>query len=245
MKPLSATELLDVWEKGLNHPILHRVLILLTAASPEMDTDAVAELTIGERDTRLFQLREWMFGSRLINTATCPHCAEPIEWENEITDLYVAPSELATTKELSLQTGKYNLHFRLPNSNDIAAILDNSKDVSKAEDLLKRCIVSAERAGKTYNKNRLPKRALECLSQHIETLDPQADIRINLTCPACSHQWQILFDIANFLWNEINSWAERTLSSIHKLAGAYGWSEQQILKLSPVRRQLYLGMVNR
>lgn len=245
MKPLSAAELLDVWEKGLNQPILHRALILLTAASPEMDANAVAELNIGERDARLLQLREWMFGSHLVNTAACPNCAEHVEWENEITDLYVRPSNLATTKELSLQTDKYNLHFRLPNSNDIAAILDDSKDDSKAEDLLKRCIVSAERAGKAYNKNRLPKRALETLSHHIETLDPQAEIRINLACPECSHQWEILFDIANFLWHEINSWAERTLSSVHKLAGAYGWSEQEILKLSPVRRQLYLGMVNR
>ena len=245
MKPLSTVELLDVWEKGLNQPILNRALILLAAASPEMNANAIAELNIGERDARLMQLREWMFGSQLINTAACPKCAEPVEWENEITDFYIRPPDLTTVNALSLQTGKYHLHFRLPNSTDIAAVLDDSTGGSKADNLLKRCIVTAERAGKTYNKNRLPKRALDALSQHIETLDPQAEIRIDLNCPECSHHWEILFDIANFLWHEINSWAERTLSNVHKLAGAYGWSEQEILNLSPVRRQLYLGMVNR
>ena len=151
----------------------------------------------------------------------------------------------ATSNDLSLQTGKYQLRFRLPNSIDIAAVLDGSKTGSEPEDLLKRCIVSTECAGKAYDKNRLPKRALETLGRHIEKLDPQAEIRIELTCPECSHRWEILFDIASFLWSEINSWAEQTLSTVHRLAGAYGWPEREILNLSPVRRQLYLGMVNR
>lgn len=246
MKTLGATELLDVWEKGLNQPILHRALILLTAACPEMEPDAVAELNIGDRDTRLLQLREWMFGSRLVNTADCPHCAVHVEWESDIADLYVHPSDFpSTADDLSLQAGKYHLRFRLPNSIDIAAVLDESKEGSKPDDLLKRCIVTADCAGKAYDKNRLPKRALETLGRHIEMLDPQAEIRIELTCPECSHRWKLLFDIASFLWCEINSWAERTLSTVNRLAGAYGWSEREILNLSPVRRQLYLGMVSR
>ncbi len=219
MKSLAAVELLDVWEKSLNQPILSRALILLTAACPEMDAGAVAELNIGERDARLLQLREWMFGSRLVNTAECPCCAEHIEWENEIADFYVhRPGVSSTADELNFQTGKYHLRFRLPNSVDIAAVIDESDDSSKPTDLLKRCIVNAKRAGKTYDKNRLPKRALETLSLHIESLDPQAEMKIELTCPECSHHWEILFDIASFLWSEINSWAERTLSNVHQLA---------------------------
>jgi hypothetical protein len=95
----------------------------------------------------------------------------------------------------------------------------------------------------------LPQHALDALSQQIEKLDPQAEIRTALTCPACSHQWEVLFDIAGFLWTEINNWAERTLRSVNLLASAYGWTEREILSLSPVRRQLYQGlyqgMVNR
>lgn len=245
MIPLGTAELLDVWEKGLDQPILNRALILLAAASPEMDAAAVAELHIGERDARLIQLREWMFGSHLVNTTACPKCAEHVEWENEISDFYIHPSDLTTPNELNLQTGKYNLHFRLPNSTDIATVLESNTGDSKADDLLRRCIISAEHNGKTCNTNRLPKKALDALSYHIETLDPQAEIRLDLSCPECAHHWEVLFDIANFLWSEINNWAERTLSNVHTLAAAYGWSEQEILSLSPVRRQLYLGMVNR
>jgi hypothetical protein len=74
-------------------------------------------------------------------------------------------------------------------------------------------------------------------------IDPQADIQIALTCPACLHQWSAAFDIASHLWIEVNSWAMRILDEVHRLASAYGWSEADILELSPMRRQLYLGMI--
>jgi hypothetical protein len=111
--------------------------------------------------------------------------------------------------------------------------------------LLKRCVVSVDHAGKACDPAELSQHVLDVLSQKIEELDPQAEIRTVLSCPECSHQWQLQFDITSFLWTEINTWAERTLRSIHRLASAYGWTEREILNLSPIRRQLYLGMLNR
>ena len=89
----------------------------------------------------------------------------------------------------------------------------------------------------------LPESVIQALNRRIEELDPQAEVRINLCCPVCSYRWEVFFDIASFLWAEINEWAVRMLQTVHKLARAYGWSEREILNLSPVRRQLYLGMV--
>ncbi len=248
MRPLDATELLDVWEQGLNQPPLQRALMLVAAASPELDADAVAKLSIGTRDARLLQLREWMFGSRLLNMAQCPQCAERVEWEGETTDLRIQTiDDNRLAEALNLEVDGYQLHFRLPDSGDIAALMalpQNGGSVSPMA-LIKRCVISANRQGKTCDLAALPQPVLDALSQRIEQLDPLAEIATELTCPECSHQWDVLFDISTFLWVEINSWAERTLRSIHRLAGAYGWTETEILNLSPVRRQLYLGMVSR
>jgi hypothetical protein len=71
-------------------------------------------------------------------------------------------------------------------------------------------------------------------------VDPQADVQLAMACPACSHEWQLTFDILSFFWNEINAWASRILDEVHTLASAYGWREADILALSPHRRQLYL-----
>jgi hypothetical protein len=45
------------------------------------------------------------------------------------------------------------------------------------------------------------------------------------------------------VWRELDDWAQRTLREIHVIAGAYGWSEDEILQLSARRRQMYVEMI--
>ena len=73
--------------------------------------------------------------------------------------------------------------------------------------------------------------------------DPQADLEVNLTCPACGHRWAALVDVAAFLWTELKAQARRLLREVHTLALAYGWRESDILAMSSRRRQAYLDMV--
>jgi|WetSurMetagenome_2_1015567.scaffolds.fasta_scaffold98774_3 hypothetical protein len=243
MRNLNAEDILNVWEQGLNRSLLQRMLIILVAAFPEMSPDAIAELSIGSRDACLLVVRERLFGSRLINNAVCPHCAGRIEWEQEVSDIVVETAVSPTAHQFSLEKDNYRLCFRLPNSVDMAGLEGNGNPAAVAlKLLLKRCILSAEHAGAFCDIEQLPESVIQALNQRIEELDPQAEVRINLTCPVCSHRWEIFFDIASFLWSEINEWAERQLQTVHKLARAYGWTEREILNLSPVRRQLYLGM---
>ena len=246
MRPLDAAELLNAWEHGLNQPILQRALILVTAASPELDSNAVAKLSIGARDARLLQLREWLFGTQICSTAQCPLCGSQVEWEEKTTQLRLqAICDAESADEFSLDSDCYRLRFRLPASLDIArAMAEANKDARVgATALVKRCVVSAVRDGKACDVATLPEHVLEALSGQIGKLDPQADIITALTCPDCAHQWEVQFDIASFLWTEINSWAERTLRTVHRLASAYGWTLKEILNLSPIRRQLFLGMI--
>lgn len=245
MRPLKAIELLTVWERGLGQTVLERALALLIAACPEIDSDTLAALSIGQRDALLLQLREWMFGAQIVNTAKCPRCLQLVEWENRIADIRLQSLKITTPPaEFRMNRGNYCLRFRLPASKDIALVLNSPLGDSNSVDLLKRCIVSARLAGEECDPGSLPENLFAALRRRMEELDPQAEIKIDLTCPQCSHRWQVLFDIASFLWAEINHWAERTLKTVHKLASAYGWSEHDILNLSPVRRQLYLGLVN-
>ena len=87
MRPVSASELLTTWERDMDQPLLPKTLILLCQASPGMELDDVAKLSIGQRDAMLLQLREWMFGPSLKNIAYCPKCNECIEWETDVKDL--------------------------------------------------------------------------------------------------------------------------------------------------------------
>jgi hypothetical protein len=73
--------------------------------------------------------------------------------------------------------------------------------------------------------------------------DPQADVQLALSCPDCGHSWLAAFDIVSYFWSEVNSWAQRLLGEVHTLASFYGWSERDILAMSPVRRHIYLDMI--
>lgn len=244
MKQLGTAELLDLWEQGLNRTPLERSLILLVAARPDLAPDEVAELAIGRRDAELLLLRRHLFGERLLNTAVCPECSARTEWENSVEELLVDPQlSGAEAHEYDLSGENFQLRFRLPNSTDLARIDPQQGTRSAVATLLAGCVKHAEANGKSLAADKLPAHLVEALARRIEELDPQAELKLHLTCPDCRHEWQLLFDIGRFLWTEIGEWAERMLLAVHELAAAYHWREEDILALSPLRRQLYLGMV--
>ncbi|MFZ4506489.1 MAG: hypothetical protein ACOYON_02185 [Fimbriimonas sp.] len=73
--------------------------------------------------------------------------------------------------------------------------------------------------------------------------DPLAEIGFEPTCLECGHSWHVGLDPASFVWSAVESRASAILGEVHTLARAYGWSEREILDLSPARRHLYLTMV--
>lgn len=246
MSTFTAAKLLNVWENGLMQDPIERALSLLNLAYPEQPAEALAELSIGERDVRLLRVREVLFGSRMTSTTQCPLCSEQLEWESEVSDLCVNDGKPLTT-ELCVETETYRLKFRLPNSLDLASFPRNRNATNDArKQLLERCLLEASAPdGESLRIEQLPETALQAMAQEMERADPQSNLQISLTCPACGHCWEGLFDIVSFLWAETNHWAECTLKAVHLLARAYGWHEADILAMSPTRRQFYLEMAAR
>lgn len=242
MRALSASELLAVWERGFSEPSVQRALILLGAACSEYSPDALSTLSIGSRDARLFTLREWMFGPQLVSVAICLNCAEQLEVTFNTADLRIE-SEFESTDVLSFDSDGYLISFRTPNSLDLASVAGFKELAAARIKILERCISTAERNGEQVSVDQLPTEVVEQIVEQMERADPQADMQVALTCPACGHQWQTAFDIVSFLWAEINAWAIRTLKEVHTLASAYGWRESDILNLNPWRRQFYINLV--
>lgn len=240
MHNLTAAEMLTVWEQGLHRSPVQRAIILLAAAFPEMSSDTLLRLSIGRRDGMLLQLREYLFGPQLVNTAVCLQCEQQIEWKNRVAD-FIVPMD--TAESFEMQEGNYFLRFRSLNSLDIDVVVEADSPSTAQPVLLNRCLLRAEHSGESCTADELPEDIVQKLMQQIQESDPMAEICIRLTCPECSHSWDALFDITSFLWSEINDWALRMLRTVHKLAVGYGWSESEILALSLTRRQLYLGML--
>ncbi len=241
MRSLSARALLDIWEVGETQPLAQRALLLLSAAQPDTSYDALAQLPIGQRDGQLLTLREWLFGEQLVSAANCPQCGEKLQLSVYTSDLRVAAS--AESDTLSATIGDYAIRYRPPNSQDLLALAGCNSAEAGRQLLLSRCVQNAQVDHIDQPIEALPSDVIETITQHMARADPQADMQFELNCPACGHHWLATFDVASFLWSEIDRWAQRVVYDVHMLASAYGWSEADILSMSATRRQLYLDLI--
>lgn len=241
MKSLSAAELLDVWERGLSQASIQRALSLLGAACPEVPPEQLVNLSIGQRDGLLLSLREKVFGSQLVSQGACPKCGDRLELTFSVSDIRTAP-ETEPTAILVTRVEDYEVHYRLPNSLDLGAA--SELDVAAMrQQLLSRCLISIHYRDESLAVSELPSGVVSTVLEEMAQADPQADVQLALSCPACNHQWQVTFDVVSFFWTEIHAWARRLLQEVHTLASAYSWREADILAMSPQRRQLYLEMI--
>jgi hypothetical protein len=238
MQPLSSAELLDIWELGLSLSMPRRALMLLSAAYPGESIDSLARQPIGWRDDSLLMLRGLAFGSRFESLANCPVCGERVELVFETSEVRV-PKNPGSDQALLETPG--GLRFRLPNSLDMLYLMEGATyDPQRARlEVLKRCLESEN--GNELSPD-LAEKEIQAIVAGMAQADPQADVRLSISCPACSHNWSIHFDILSFFWKEVDAWARRLLLDIHILARSYGWRESDILSLSPWRRQAYVEM---
>lgn len=239
MSALNAAALLTAWEEGVSQPPVKRALTLLTAAWPEASAEGWAHASIGQRDGRLLTLREELFGSRLETITVCPGCGEQLELTFSTQDIRaVAPPH----ESLRVAASGYEVEYRLPTSADLLEV-DQSATAGGRELLLQRCVRVARCGATVVDSTALPAEVVDAVAEAMTTADPQADVQVALTCPACQHGWSMAFDILAYLWSEIEDWGRRLLREVHALASVYGWSEREILALSARRRRLYLEMM--
>lgn len=235
LAPQTST-LLDVWEEGRNASPGARALALLRIVQP--DDDDVSGWTVGQRDGALLALRARLFGPMLVALADCPACGETLEMEFSTQSITVPPKTGGPAfgepaDGLAVEVDGARVGFRLPTAGDLA---DLPEGVDAAEWLLRRCVEGPWRAS-------MRSAVKEAVERAVDQYDPQADVELSLVCPACAEEWLTPFDIASFLWSEIETWALRLLEEVHVLATSYGWSERDILEFSPWRRRHYLDLI--
>ncbi len=241
MRIPSNSELIGIWERGCGEDSVGRALMMLGACFDEQ-REELLHLSIGERDGRLLEVYERLFGPALDAFAECPACRVPLEYSLSAHDL-MAGRPRADDAAPTLEVEQTSLRLRLPDSVDLRAV-SGLADVSAAGRLLmERCIVSAEIAGQCVSPADVPESLREPISAALAAADPQAEMLIDLNCTACPERWQVTLDVERFLWSKICAVAKRLLREVHALASAYGWREVDILALSPARRQTYVEMV--
>jgi hypothetical protein len=219
MTTVTEASLLTAWEAALSRQRRDRALVLAAVVSDE-GPERLLDLPIGEVDALLLDLRERCFGPMLDCLVSCPHCGEELDATVDVAELRFPAAE-QHTREVSV--AGQSLLVRALTSRDLRATGDPGS-------LVRRCLVDGD----------VEDNALDVVGNILDELDPQATPVVELDCPSCRGTWSAPFDIADFVWQEVDRCARRTLHEVHVLATAYGWRENDVLALSPVRRGYYL-----
>ncbi|GGJ08328.1 T4 family baseplate hub assembly chaperone [Streptomyces brasiliensis] len=233
-----AAGLLATWEAGLVEAPAGRATLLHRTARPDLDPGALPRRPLGEREADLFALRRALFGERLQVRLECRACGADMEFDldaGEFARSLDGPGEHV----VRLAEDGWDVEFRLPAAADLAAA---ARAADPRAALLARCLVSAERDGTAVPADALPAPVQRRIAEAVEAADPGADVALNVNCPECGAATRAELDIASYLWTELDAWARDVLLDVHLLATAYGWSEPEVLALSPLRRRYYLEL---
>jgi hypothetical protein len=236
----AASELLALWERAAAAAPNERDEALLAAVHDTPPT------SLGARNAALLSLRARLFGQAQPLLCDCPRCGSIVEFAVDCASLSQAllPADDALAPQ-RLEAGGHRIEFRVPDVGELRAASSRADDdTSFVEELLRRCVTRCERDdGGPCAASELPESVAAAVSRRMEELEPGASVSFDLTCPDCRECWGASMHVADVLWSELQSRAERLLLDVDALARAYGWSEEQVLALSPMRRAAYLQLV--
>jgi hypothetical protein len=233
MHSIAASDLITLWERGLNRHALDRCALLYACARPDAPAYAIPDLRLGEINARLLELRASWFGSRIEAHVDCRHCGERLGLTLAVQDL-LRPAQPGEPEEVTVR----GIRYRPPSLRDLAAVAGERDPSQAAHRLLAACLLEG---GDTLapDDEQLPE-----VEQALEELDPNSDLAFEVTCESCRERSIAQLDPGELLWDEINVRARTLLGEVHQLASAYGWSEREILSLTHERRASYLSMVS-
>lgn len=239
MPALTARALLETWEQAIALPPYGRALRMWQSLSNQSDDDT-KDATVGQCDRGLIAIYRGLFGNELTCRANCPECNEDHELDLKLA-MFDIPHPVEGIRKIRI--GGATLHWRFPRAQALGNLVMARKSSTEIrKQLIQECVAEVRKGKKQLAFEAWPSELTSKLATVMSEADPLLDPRVSITCTACGHLWSVCFDIASFLWNEIDLVARRLMNEVHRLAMAYGWSESQILEMTAARRAAYLQM---
>jgi hypothetical protein len=231
--------LLRAWEAGGSVSPAARGAVLCDAAGMTPTLDAALDLSLDELASALARMYRSEFGTTAQGLLTCDSCGDVLDVEVPLGLLADAPASERETV-LTTPSGRV-VRLRVPTTRDV---LEASERDDLLAALVERCVADAATAVPTTTlQEPLEDADLTAVDSRLQTLAGAAAVTVSATCPSCGAVLSAPVDVADFVWERVQQHAPALLADIADLARTFGWTEDEILALSPLRRSAYLAMV--
>lgn len=250
MRLPGASGLLDLWDAGEQATPARRALLLVRSAWP--DESALETRPLGFVNARLLRLRAALFGPTLAFLADCAACGAVAESSVPIDALLALGRDDGGETDDAIGGASVMLDLndgtcvavRVPCIGDLLALDATPGDAGAA--LLARIAAPATDAAASFagpTAASLPPHARAQIEDWVSDADPLGFIQLALRCPVCAVTWREPLHVVDILWAELGHQAARVLCDVARLAHAFGWSEDDVLRMPALRRQRYLALL--
>ena len=165
----------------------------------------------------------WVFG--------CTGCGEELEAELALDALARAQEAAEAAAPAAVEWGSTTYRPRRPTGDDLGRW--RNRPPSDPEIVA----VLGGPAGESSAE------LLSAIEASLDAADPLVDAAVRLECPACAEAVELPVDLEGELLALARRDQDDLLEDVAALAGAFHWSEHDILALPPRRRRRYLAMV--
>ncbi|TQM64954.1 hypothetical protein [Humibacillus xanthopallidus] len=232
--PARPGETLALWEALASTTSVARgasVLVALGAADGLADAVRMPLATAAR--AALGELRE-RAGPQVQTVLTCPDCGAVLDVPLVLDDLLVATDGLSEGAAASRVTVD-GVVVRGPTTEDLLVALASPEPSAALRD---RCVTWPAGIDATTLDPAVRDRALAAA----EELAGASALAVRLDCPDCGGDVTAEVDAVALLAERVADEVRDLLSDVAELAMAFGWSEDDVLRLSDARRRAYLGL---
>lgn len=258
--------LLDAWEQAVHVPVPARAAVLVHRAGLVPTLDDALDLDVGACAALALRVHRESFGDRVDAVVACPRCGELLEAVLPAVlpaEFHATPSTLRPDgagepePEPSQRPGGPERvvgtwAVRAPTTRDL--LIAGRAPERAAEVLRARCVrpVYRDDASRVEDQDALRAAAdltllspdeLGAIDAAAEELAGVGTLVSGVTCPGCGATAEVAFDAGAVLWEQIAAAVPGILADVAMLAGAFGWSEAEVLSLPAARRRAYLELV--
>lgn len=232
--PARPGETLALWEALASTTSVARgasVLVALGAADGLADAVRMPLATAAR--AALGELRE-RAGPQVQTVLTCPDCGAVLDVPLVLDALLVATAGLSEGAEADRVTVD-GVVVRGPTTEDLLVALASPEPSAALRD---RCMTWPAGVDATTLDPAVRDRALAAA----EELAGASAFAVRLDCPDCSGDVTAEVDAVALLADRVADEVRDLLSDVAELAMAFGWSEDDVLRLSDARRRAYLDL---
>jgi uncharacterized protein (UPF0212 family) len=214
-------ELLELWTRAGRAAGPSRAGVL---ASGLAGVAGGADAPVGDVNRALLGAWRSEFGDGLECVATCPACGERLEAEVSVAAILAAAGGAPEPPALE------GVILRWPTLGDLEAAAATGDPEDARRELARRSL-----GADTAPADELA----DAVSAALDAADPHLAVRLGLDCPTCGTSFEAAVDVGVHVWAALDRRADVLMSEVAGLAAAYGWTEDEVLRLPRARRRLY------